>query len=68
MYGIDFMDSETTLPPGESISLLFFSNDTTIDYDVQGIDEDEDSYSFSLSMDPQLGDQTVDISFDDLDT
>jgi hypothetical protein len=68
MYGIDFMDSETTLPDEESISLLFFKDDTSIDYDIQGIDEDEDTYSFSLTLDPELGDQTVDINYDDMDS
>ncbi|MDA3955477.1 hypothetical protein [Oceanispirochaeta sp.] len=68
MYGIDFMDKETTLPPGESISMLFLNRDTGIDYDIQGIDEDEDSYSFSLTLDPALGDQVVDINYEDLDS
>jgi len=68
MYGIDFMDSETTLADGDSIRVLFFNSDTDIEYDVQGIDEDNDSYSFSLSLDPELDDQIVEITFDDLDT
>ncbi len=68
MYGIDFMDSETTMADGGSVRVLFFKSDTEIDYDIQGIDEDSDTYSFSLSLDPELDDQFVEITFDDLDT
>lgn len=67
MYGIDFMDSETTLPSGESVNVLLFDSDAEIEYDIQGIDEDDDTYSFSLELDPALGDQYVEITYDDLD-
>jgi len=67
MYGIDFMDSETTLADGDSLRVLFFNSDTKIEYDIQGIDEENDSYSFSLTLDSKLNDQMVKITFDDLD-
>jgi hypothetical protein len=67
MYGIDFMDSETTLQPGASVSVLLFNSNAEVEYDVQGIDVDDDTYSFSLSLDPELEYQYVEIIMDYLD-
>lgn len=67
MYGIDFMDSETTLQPGASVSVLLFNSNAEVDYDIQGMDAEDDTFSFSLTLDPELEYQYVDITMDDLD-
>ncbi len=66
-YGIDFMDSETTLPADEAISVLLFKSNAEIDYDIQAVDEDDDTYSFSLTLDPDLDNQYTEVTIDDLD-
>lgn len=68
MYGIDFMDSETTLQPGASVSVLLFNSDAEVEYDIQGMDAEDDTFSFSLTLDPQLEFQYVDITMDDQDS
>ncbi len=67
MYGIDFLDSMTTVMPDDSVSVLLFSNDTETDFDIQAWDEDDNSYSFSLSLDPELEYQYVEIVPQDMD-
>ncbi|MBF9016020.1 MULTISPECIES: hypothetical protein [unclassified Oceanispirochaeta] len=67
MYGIDFMDSETTLQPGASVSVLLFNSNAEVDYDIQGMDAEDDTFSFSLTLDPELEYQFVEITMDDLD-
>ncbi|MDC7231664.1 MAG: hypothetical protein PQJ58_00405 [Spirochaetales bacterium] len=67
MYGIDFMDTETTLPPGESVSVLLFNSNAEVEYDIQAIDPEDNTYSFSLELDPELEYQYVDIVPEDLD-
>lgn len=67
MYGIDFMDSYTTLADGDSLNVFLFRGDVEIEYDVMGLDEDDNSYSFSLSLDPELEQQYVSIEASDLD-
>ncbi len=66
-YGIDFMDSETTLSPDDSVSVLLLKSNAEIEYDIQAVDEDDDTYSFSLSLDPDLDSQYTEITIDDLD-
>ena len=67
MYGIDFMDSETTLLPDEALSVLLFKSNAEVDYDIQGVDEEGDSYSFTLTLDPDLDSQYTEITLDDID-
>ncbi len=67
MYGIDFMDYETTLMPDDSMEILMFASDDGIAYDLMAIDADDDSYSFQLTVEPGSQEQWVDISIDDLD-
>ena len=68
MYGIDFMDSITTLSPDDSVSVLLFKNDLGTDFDIQAWDEDDNSYSFALSLDPELEYQYVEIVPEDMDS
>ena len=67
MYGIDFMDSYTTLPDGNSLQILLFRNDVEIEYDIMGMDENDNSYSFTLTLDPDYEQQYVSIEESDLD-
>ena len=38
-YGIDFMDSETTLFPDDAVSVLLLKSNADIEYDIQAVDE-----------------------------
>jgi len=67
MYGIDFMDSETTLMDGDSVSVLIFQSNAEIAYDIMAIDDEGDSYSFQLSLDPDMESQYTEITLDDID-
>ena len=67
MYGIDFMDSETTLLNDESLSVLLFRSNAEVEYDIQGVDMEGDTYSFSLTLDPELEYQYTEITLDDID-
>lgn len=67
MYGIDFMDSETTLMPDSSISVLLFHSEEGTEYDIMGEDLEGDTYSFSLTLDPAEEFQYTEITLDDID-
>jgi hypothetical protein len=61
------MDSYTTLADGDSLNILLFRGDVDIEYDIMGLDEDDNSYSFTLTLDPDLEQQYVSIEASDLD-
>lgn len=67
MYGIDFMDSETTLQSGELIEVLMIRPEEEFFFDVMGVDSEDDSYSFQLELDSELDVQYVEIEIEDLD-
>jgi len=67
MYGIDFMDRETTLIPDDSVSVLLFHSEDGTEYDIMGEDLEGDTYSFSLTLDPELEFQYTEITLDDID-
>ncbi len=66
-YGIDFMDSETTLNDGDSVEVLMFVSGDGAEYDIMAVDHEDDSYSFQLSVDPEIVEQYVEIVLEDLD-
>ena len=66
MWGVDQMDSETTLDEGETISLLVSATD--ILYDVHAVDMDGDTYTFQVDLGEQVGyELSADIEFDYID-
>ncbi len=52
MWGVDMMDDEQTLPPGETLYLLAPYGDEVSSYDVMAVDTDLDEYQFSFDIDP----------------
>ena len=55
MYGVDLLDEVTTILPGDTLSLLVPIGDDIVDYDFMAVDEYNDTYSFSYSLDPAYG-------------
>jgi len=67
MWGVDQLDRETTMTPGESVSVLLPVGDAVVRYDVQAVDEDEDTYTFFVEINPKLEDHAYSIVNSDLD-
>lgn len=66
MWGVDQMDSETTLEDGETISL--WVNATDIFYDVHAVDADRDTYTFQVDLSAEVGGELpATIEFDSID-
>jgi hypothetical protein len=51
MWGVDMLDSETTLGPGEALSLLVPVSAAGTSYDVRAVDEEYDDYAFRVEVD-----------------
>ena len=51
MWGIDMLDAETTLEPGDALSLLVPVSASATSYDVRAVDEDFDDYAFRVEVD-----------------
>lgn len=66
-YGIDFMDSESTLPDGGTRELAVINLGRTFTYDLQAVDENNLTYSFSVDLNPDLESQYIEILPEDLD-
>ena len=67
MWGVDQLDEETILEPGEAVSLLLPVSDESVRYDVRAIDEDEDTYTFFVEIDPSKDEHIYSIENSDLD-
>jgi len=67
MWGVDQLDKETILDPGESISLLLPVGSEETRYDVRAVDEDEDTYTFFVEISPKRDEHTYSIVNSDLD-
>jgi len=68
MYGVDLLDEETTILPGDYLSLLVPLGDDVVDYDVMAVDENNATYSFTLTLDPSTGsEQNVAVEMGDMD-
>ena len=66
MWGVDQMDSGTTLGTGKTISLLV--HDSGSIFDVHAVDSDDDSYTLQVDLGAQVGGELqVAIEFDDID-
>lgn len=63
MWGVDFLDYETTIQPGEYFEVLVTTEDTEIKYNVLSIDEDQDTYLFDYT----LGEYDAEVAIDDSD-
>ncbi len=67
MWGVDQLDDETILRTGETLSLLLPATSKRIGYDVHTVDEDEDTYTFSVEIDNGRSEWTFPIELSDLD-
>jgi hypothetical protein len=67
MWGVDQLDKDTTMSPGDEVSVLLPVGDTVVRYDVQAVDEDEDTYTFVVEINPKLDEHRYSIVNSDLD-
>ena len=67
MWGVDQLDEETILNPGEAVSLLLPIGDEAVRYDVRAVDEDDDTYTFYVEIDPDRDEHVYSIVNGDLD-
>ena len=63
MWGVDMMDDEQTLPPGETLTLLAPLGEYMATYDLMAVDTDLDEYQFSFDIDPDSLDTDESLSF-----
>ncbi|MGD8340285.1 MAG: hypothetical protein PVH89_05850 [Gammaproteobacteria bacterium] len=50
MWGVDQLDKDTILYPGDSMQLLLPAGKEDVRYDVRAVDEDEDTYTFYVEV------------------
>jgi hypothetical protein len=67
MWGVDQLDKETILDPGESVRLLLPLTDEEVRYDVRAVDEDEDTYTFYVEIGPESDEYLFSVVNEDLD-
>lgn len=67
MWGVDQLDEETILDPGEAVSVLLPVGSERVRYDVRAIDEDEDTYTFFVEIEPNRAEHVFSIVNGDLD-
>jgi hypothetical protein len=67
MWGVDQLDRETTLSTGTSFSVLLPIGDEVVRYDVRAVDEDRDTYTFFVEIDPDQEEHFYSIEIGDLD-
>ncbi len=51
MWGVDMMDDEQTLEPGDTLNLLALFGEGVTTYDVMAVDYEMDEYQFSFDID-----------------
>jgi len=52
MWGADILDEDTILEAGQSASFVVPVKESAVDYDIMAVDEDDDTYTFSVTLDP----------------
>lgn len=67
MWGVDQLDEATILYPGDSVSVLLPVGAEDVRYDVRAIDEDNDTYSFYVEIEPDSEVHVFSIENSDLD-
>jgi hypothetical protein len=67
MWGVDQLDKDTILYPGESVRLLLPITEEEVRYDVRAVDADEDTYTFYVAVSPDETEQVYSIANSDLD-
>lgn len=67
MWGVDQLDDETILGAYETVSLLLPAEGKPTSYDIHAVDEDEDTYTFSVNIDTSRSEWTIPIELSDMD-
>ena len=67
MWGVDQLDKSTILYPHNDLSVLLPVGRKSVRYDVQAVDEDRDTYTFFVEIDPKRSEHTFSIDLGDLD-
>lgn len=67
MWGVDQLDKDTILEPGDAVRLLLPVADGETRYDVRAVDEDEDTYTFYVEIGPKRDEHVFSIVNGDLD-
>ncbi|MDC7222789.1 MAG: hypothetical protein PQJ60_03545 [Spirochaetales bacterium] len=63
MWGVDMMDDEQILMPGDELSLLAMYGEGITGYDVMAVDSDLDEYVFSFEVDSDYVDPDDSLSY-----
>lgn len=66
MYGADILGDSKTLANGESHTFGILKPSAPVKYDFWSIDEDNDEYKFTYTVNPNRSSQSVDIELSDL--
>jgi hypothetical protein len=56
-WGVDMLDEETVLSPGDVASYIIPVGDSAVDYNVMGVDEEGNEYTFDITIDPEDGEE-----------
>ncbi len=56
-WGVDLLDEETVLAPGDVASFIIPAGDSAVDYNVMGVDEEGNEYTFDITIDPKAGEE-----------
>jgi len=67
LWGVDQLDRETILDPGDSVRLLLPVTDEDVRYDVRAVDEDEDTYTVYGEVGPGEDEYLFSVVNGDLD-
>lgn len=68
MWGVDQLDQYTIMNPGDDLSVLLpVSGKSATRYDVRAVDEDEDTYTFYVEIEPGQSSHTFTIVNSDID-
>ncbi|MDJ0910944.1 MAG: hypothetical protein QNI99_17315 [Woeseiaceae bacterium] len=51
MWGVDQLDQDTILNPGDMITRMLPVTDSRVEYDVQAVDDETDTYTFQVQID-----------------
>jgi hypothetical protein len=68
MWGVDQLDKTTILEPGDALTVLLPVHNESMRYDVQAVDEDNDTYTFYVEIEPDREQHVYSIVNSDLDT
>lgn len=66
-WGVDHLDEETILEPGDELALLLPVSSKTRRYDVHAVDEDNDTYTFYIEVNDKKDEYSFSFEESDMD-